>query len=308
VSPPEDVWTDRGGVLPWVLALARVLAFAALLLAAALAIGAALTGLGFTGDPILAGSVATAAAALLAGGILIRFVDGRSPAALGIGVSRETAPHLGWGIAIGVVALVAAVLGMMATGSLRYAAAPGSPVAWTTIVLSQAGVFAVAAFAEEAVFRGYPFQVLVRVAGPAIATVASSALFAVAHAGNPEIGAFALLNIFLAGILLAVAYLRTLSLWFATAVHLGWNWSMATLFDLPVSGIQIFDTPGYEPSIAGPRWWSGGSFGPEGGFVGTIGFAVALYAVLRFRRLRPDPRIAAARPLVLKGRGNGHDG
>jgi uncharacterized protein len=39
-----------------------------------------------------------------------------------------------------------------------------------------------------------------------------------------------LANIFLAGVMLAVAYLRTRSLWFATGVHLGWNWTMATLW------------------------------------------------------------------------------
>jgi uncharacterized protein len=96
-----------------------------------------------------------------------------------------------------------------------------------------------------------------------------------------------------------VAYLRTLSLWFATAVHLGWNWAMATLFDLPVSGIRAFDTPLYEPVVGGPVWWSGGAFGPEGGLVGTLGFGCALVAVLRLRPVRRDPRIAAAGALVL---------
>jgi biotin transport system substrate-specific component len=38
----------------------------------------------------------------------------------------------------------------------------------------------------------------------------------------------------------AAAYLRTLSLWFATALHIGWNWATASLFDLPVSGITDF--------------------------------------------------------------------
>jgi uncharacterized protein len=85
-----------------------------------------------------------------------------------------------------------------------------------------------------------------------------------------------------------VAYLRTLSLWFATAVHLGWNWAMATLFDLPVSGITAFDTPLYEPVVGGPAWWSGGLFGPEGGVVGTIGLrVVALLAAVG--AARPDP-------------------
>jgi uncharacterized protein len=291
----------HGAAATWLSALARVLAFVALTLILALALGSLLAALPIAGaDPILAGSAVTAAAALMAGALLIRYADGRSPAALGIGVSRMTALHLGLGLAIGVVALAAAALGMIVTNSLRYATAEAALGDWAAVVLAHAVIFAVAALAEEALFRGYPFQVLVRAAGPVLATLASSALFAAAHARNPEVGPLALLNIFLAGVLLAAAYLRTLSLWFATTLHLGWNWAMASIFDLPVSGLHLFDTPGYQPVIGGPDWWSGGAFGPEGGLTGTLGFAVALLAVMRLAQVRPDPRIAAAGPLVLQ--------
>jgi uncharacterized protein len=132
-----------------------------------------------------------------------------------------------------------------------------------------------------------------------MAVILSAVVFALAHGANPEVGALALVNIGLAGILLGTAYLRTLSLWFATALHMAWNWTMATLFDLPVSGIALFDTPLYDAHVSGPVWWTGGSFGPEGGVVGTLGFAAALLMVLRVRAVRPDDSIAAARPLVL---------
>src|SRR5690606_19908912 len=155
-----------------------------------------------------------------------------------------------------------------------------------------------AAAAEEALFRGYPFQVLVEALGPAVATVALSAAFAVAHAGNPGANAFALVNIFLAGVLLSVAYLRTRSLWFATAVHLGWNWTMGSLLDLPVSGLEMLDTPLYEPAAGGPEWVTGGGFGPEAGLAGTVGFALALLGVVRLVKLREAPEMQALGPLV----------
>lgn len=295
-----------GTAAAWLGAIARVLAFAALVVLIGLPLGA-LAGRVFPAG-ILAGAVVTTVAAVAAGAALLRYADGRPVAALGLGLSRQTVPHLGWGLGIGVVALLAAAGAMLASGSLRYVAEPGTVGGWAAAVLAQAGFFAVAALAEEALFRGYPFQVLVRATGPVLATLATSALFAVAHAGNPDVGAFALLNIFLAGVLLAVAYLRTLSLWFATALHMGWNWAMASLLDLPVSGLRVFDTPGYQPVVGGPDPWSGGAFGPEGGVVGTLGFGVAIVAVLRLRWLRPDARIAAAAPLVLDRRGRGHDG
>lgn len=285
----------------WLGALGRIVVFAALLLLLAFLFGAAwsLLPVPDSDAALIAGTAVLAAAALVAGAILIRAADGRSPAALGIGISRETPIHVGVGFGIGAAGLAAAVAAMALTGSLRYAPAPGSIGGWAAVVAGQAALFAVAALAEEALFRGYAFQVLARAAGPAAAIAASSVLFAAAHGANPDVGALALVNIFLAGVLLGVAYLRTLSLWFATAVHLGWNWTMATLFDLPVSGIRAFDSPLYEPVVAGPDWWSGGTFGPEGGLVGTVGFGCALFAVLRLRSVRRDPRIATAGALML---------
>jgi hypothetical protein len=242
-------------------------------------------------------------AALVAGMALIRALDHRSPGALGTALTERTGRELGVGLAIGAGALAVAVLLSLPAG-LGYRAQEGSLAGWLGMAVLTLAGFGVAAFAEEALFRGYPFQVLVRGIGAGAATVLLSALFAWAHAGNPEVGAVALVNIFLAGVLLSVAYLRTASLWFATAVHLGWNWTMATLFDLPVSGIALVDVPLYEPIQGGAGWFTGGAFGPEGGVVGTVGFAVALLAVLRWPRHGMAPRMGELAPLIMDtGRG-----
>jgi uncharacterized protein len=287
----------------WRWAVLRLFAFAGLFIVLGIVVGALwlMLPLPETEVTMFLGAGVTAAAALGAGVLLIHFADGRSPAALGIGVSRHTPGQVLLGLGIGAAALGVAVLAMLATGALVYQAQDGTVGAWLAVVAVQGGVFVVAAFAEEVLFRGYGFQVLARAGGPALAVVVTSALFTGAHAGNPEVGGIALANIFLAGIMLGVAYLRTLSLWFATAVHVGWNWSMATLFDLPVSGIASFDTPLYQPAVGRADWWSGGAFGPEGGLVGTLGFAVALIALLRLRAgVRPDPAIVRAGPLMVQ--------
>jgi uncharacterized protein len=295
---PAPTARSGGG---WPGALARILVFVALTTVLAVPLGAlwALLPLPAGGVAAFAGTAVLAVAALAAGAILVRYADGRSPAALGIGLSRHTPRHVGLGGALGVAALSTAAAVLVLGGWLRYAPAPGSAGEWGVALALHGGVFAVAALAEEALFRGYPFQVLARAAGVPAAAVASSVLFAVLHMQNPGVGVFGLVNIFLAGLLLAAAYLKTLSLWFATALHLGWNWATASLFDLPVSGITAFETPLYEPAIGGPAWLTGGAFGPEGGLVGTIGFGVALLLVLRLRQVGPDPRIAAAGALVL---------
>lgn len=290
-------WWPRG----WPGELLRIAAFMVVMTGLAIMFGSAWA---FLPAPtpdgwLLAGAAVTAAAAIMAGTVMIRLVDARPAAALGIGISRRTLPHVALGGAIGAAGLVAAVLAIAAAGAIAWERQPGSAGAWLAAVAGQGAIFAVAALAEEALFRGYAFQVLVRWAGPVFATSLGAALFAAAHGANPEVGVLALLNIFLAGVLLGIAYLRTLSLWFATALHMTWNWCMAALFDLPVSGITIFDTPLYDADVGGPAWWTGGAFGPEGGLVGTIGFGLALLLVLRMRAVAADETIAAARPIVL---------
>src|SRR5690606_11023418 len=142
--------------------------------------------------------------------------------------------ELGLGTGIGVVGLAVAALVLLALGKLAYGPDGGTAGTWITIVAGDFPLFLIDGAAAEAMFRGYPFQVMAQRFGPAFATMVTSVGFAFAHGQNPNVTVLGLFNIFLAGVLLAIAYLKTLSLWFATGVHVGWNWAMASLFDLPV--------------------------------------------------------------------------
>jgi membrane protease YdiL (CAAX protease family) len=282
----------------WLTAFGRVFLFIALFLALLLGGGLLLQATG-RGDSFLLQSVVTGVAAFVAGAILIRRLEHRPVGALGLARTSKTLRELWLGLAIGLGAIACAVAIMILGGRLRYSGEPGTSGAWLAVVGSGFATLGIAALEEEVLFRGYAFQVLVQAIGGVAATLLASAIFAAAHAPNPNVDAFALINIFLAGILLSVAYLRTRSLWFATTVHLGWNWGMALLFDLPVSGLEVFDAPLYEPAVAGPRWFTGGAFGPEGGIVGSLAFLLALVAVLKTPGVTVAPEMRALRPLGL---------
>lgn len=241
--------------------------------------------------------LATLLAALLVGGFLLRTVDRRPAAAMGFALSRQVPRELGVGFLAGSAPHLLIVLLLAATGALRYGGDAGTAAGWALSLLQAAGILVVAAAAEEVVYRGYGFQALVRGFGLWPTLVVSSALFAWAHGRNPAVTPLALANIFLAGIVLGLAYMRTLSLWLVTALHVGWNWSMASLFDLPVSGLTYFDTPLYEPAVGGPAWLSGSTFGPEGGLVGSAGLLLTLAITLGWPGLAPSAAQLAARPL-----------
>ena len=237
-------------------------------------------------------------AGLAAGWLALRSFDDRGFGALGFALTPATGGELLRGFAIGMAGLLAAALLMVMTGALGYRPEPGTATAVLGSFAAALALFAIGAAFEEVIFRGYAFQALVQGIGPWLATLLLSAAFAYVHKNNPNVGVLGLVNIFLAGVLLSYAYLKTRSLWFVTALHMAWNWTQASLLDLPVSGLSFIDTPAYEPVITGPAWWDGGAFGPEAGLTGTIAILLMVAMVWRWRAVTETEEMRAHRPLI----------
>ncbi|MGK7312189.1 MAG: CPBP family intramembrane glutamic endopeptidase [Candidatus Longimicrobiales bacterium M2_2A_002] len=223
-------------------------------------------------------------AALGAAWVMLRWVDRRPLRSLGFPLTGAGARELGIGVAAGTAALAGVVAVFALLGWYRYAPEPGSLGGWATTSGAALLALAIPAASEEALLRGYLFRTIREGAGGWVAVLFTSVVFAMLHGGNPGAGTFELVNIFLAGVLLAVAVLRTGTLWLATGVHLGWNWVMSGPLDLPVSGLQGLDVPLYDAVAVGPAWLTGGDFGPEGGLVGTLGVCAGIVLVIWLTR------------------------
>jgi membrane protease YdiL (CAAX protease family) len=245
----------------------------------------------------LATTAAALLGALVAGWVMIRAVDQRPLGALGFAADSTGVRDSAVGTLAGGAMLGAAVVLLAVAGTARWVAEPGTVSEYVAALAWALVFFWVAAALEEVLFRGYPFQVLVQGIGPWPTLLATSALFTYVHRNNPGVTPFALANIFLAGLMLGAAYLRTRSLWFATAVHMGWNWAMSALLDFPVSGLT-FDTPMYDARETGADWWTGGGFGPEAGVAATIGLAGGTVWLMRTRWIGESARMRELRPLV----------
>ncbi|HLJ36563.1 MAG TPA: CPBP family intramembrane glutamic endopeptidase, partial [Ktedonobacteraceae bacterium] len=107
----------------------------------------------------------------------------------------------------------------------------GQKMPYTTYATLLVAVF-VAPFCEEIFFRGFIFMGLRRAMPVGIAIVASSFLFAIAHA---DLGSFAVL--FIIGIVLAFIRWRTRSLWPGIFLHMLNNGIGALVVVLAINGI-----------------------------------------------------------------------
>lgn len=156
-------------------------------------------------------------------------------------------------------------------------------------------LFALAAAFEELLFRGFPFQTLLRGGVPAVVPIILlSIFFGLVHLGNPSHTKLATVNTILAGLWLAVAYLKTRSLWFPTALHLGWNWTMGAFFGLPVSGLKFVQHPVLLSTSEAPLWLTGGSYGCEGGVTATVVLVITTLVIWKAKWLGVAPAMQAA--------------
>jgi membrane protease YdiL (CAAX protease family) len=183
---------------------------------------------------------------------------------------------LGCGAAVLLIASADSLV--MLTTRLRHVAGNGFP--WFELI----AVYLPAVFHEELLFRGYPFQKLWGM-NRLLAVAFTSIVFAALHGGNNAVSALAMINLFLAGILLALAYARYERLWFPIGIHLAWNLLSGPILGYNVSGYVANETV-FRTVGRGTPWLTGGLFGIEGSvWIGIVELAgVAL--LLRGSRMR----------------------
>lgn len=237
---------------------------------------------------LFATSALTLAAACVCGWLCGRWLENLPWRALGWGAYRGWWRDFLYGSLCGALALCVAVAVGAACGAYSVQIMSPSVTAAAGTELAVAFFFFIVAAAfEEALFRGYPLQTLLRSLPVWVALIPSFVFFGAVHLGNPHaVPGYTFINTMLAGLWLSLGYLRTRSLWFPLGLHWSWNWTMGALFGLPVSGINEFsNSPLLRLISAGPDWLTGGVYGPEGGLIATIALLISCAFIWRTRTL-----------------------
>lgn len=202
---------------------------------------------------------------------------------VGFRLDRRWFSEAALGTLLGIGMLLTCAAMIYAIGGVRFELDPARSFSALLIGLY---FFLSTAMLEEILFRGFIFQRLLDGIGTWPALIAMAALFALAHWGSPgmqgatEIVAF--LDIFLAGLMLGLAYVRTRSLALPLGLHLGWNWTQGHVLGFGVSG---YDFAGWvKPVFQGKaEWLTGGAFGPESSIFSPLVSLVVIVLLWRWK-------------------------
>ena len=207
----------------------------------------------------------------------VKVVEKNSLSTLGF-VKRNWLKYLGWGILLsllqmGVIALVYQVSGI---GSFELNELSLEPILF---ILGLFPFWLLQGGTEEVATRGWLLtRIAARVNLP-LAIAISSSLFGILHLGNSGVTFLSLLNIILDGVLAALLFIYTDSIWLVVAQHGTWNYVQGNLLGFQVSGT------GADASIfsftmgSGPDWLTGGAFGAEGSIITTLVLLLSVVVV-----------------------------
>ncbi|MDR3238648.1 MAG: CPBP family intramembrane metalloprotease [Clostridiales bacterium] len=141
-----------------------------------------------------------------------------------------------------------------------------------------------ATFGEELLFRGVMMTAFKTTRNKWIILFVPAFLFGIVHATNPGATPLAIINIFIAGLFLSYAFMKTGNLLFTSGIHFTWNFFQSIVYGSPVSGISmkgaLLDITSKDESAL----FNGGAFGFEAGLLCPAVFlfgGAAIYLLYR---------------------------
>lgn len=140
------------------------------------------------------------------------------------------------------------------------------------------------AISEELLVRGYIQGLVGYSFGKKVSWLFPSILFALLHGSNPNVWdyPFSMLNLFLAGYLLAIYRDLTGSLWGPIGFHLTWNFFQGCIYGFRTSGLVFPSILQLEPVARSE--FSGGNFGAEGSIITTVVLFLMILWLLKMYR------------------------
>lgn len=140
-------------------------------------------------------------------------------------------------------------------------------------------MFLIQSTMEEVLSRSYLIPAIENKFGKWVAVLLSSILFCILHLFNPNIALLPILNLFMAGALLGLLYIRYRSIWAPIGLHAAWNFFQGSFFGFEVSGIEVYSF--LNTTEQGPDIITGGVFGFEGSILALLMLTTASWIIAK---------------------------
>lgn len=226
----------------------------------------------------------------------VLFVERRPLSTIGL-TPGAGAMSLARGLAIGIATMGAIVAAIWAAGGYQ----PGGVASafFAPHDLMSIGIlflcFLVQASVEEIIFRGWLMSALARKCNVVLAVILTCAVFTFLHYSRGQ-ELLVTASAFLFSVFACLWALKGNNIWGVMGWHTGWNWLLATGFELPVTGFDAGVSALLVKLVPrGPDSLTGGSDGPESSVICLMFFVVAITTLLwRMRTAARQARESSA--------------
>lgn len=216
-------------------------------------------------------------ALILSAFLILRFIDKRPFALLGINFSENWYKEFITGLFYGFVLVTLIFLILLFSGSAKLSFGNIGMFSAKTF-LKYLLTFIIAGILEELMMRGYLLQALIEGSRDWIAIFTTSLLFSLAHLSNENWAWNGTLSAFLGGILLSIMYIKTRSLWMPIGFHIAWNWTQSSFWGMNVSGLKVTDTI-FNTYLTSENLFNGGALGPESSLVAIVLLLISIFII-----------------------------
>ena len=219
-----------------------------------------------------------------------KYLDKRPVATIGFYFRRRSWLEYFQGVMIGIVLVSILFFLEMISGFID---ASFKPITFSllkqVLIISLFTTLFQSAF-EELFFRGYIFQNLIEATNTFLAVMIVSMVFGAGHMLTPNAKWIVAINLSVFGVMHAVAYLKTKSLYLASGLHFSWNFFMRNVYSLPVSGTEASFSL-LEVHETGPACITGDDYGPEAGIPALLLMVICSFIIWYWPKITVDSNI-----------------
>ncbi len=213
---------------------------------------------------------------------LLRVLDRRPIQSAGLCFHSEWLREFSMGLVLGVLFPVVVILALWAAGLGEWEVRRISLGDAALGLVINLVMWASMAVYHEVIWRGYLLQTISEGLGKIAGTFFMSFWYGVLA---PSVDFVSWLNMFMIGLVMSIAYFRSVSLWLPLGLHSAWYVIQGYVWGSPVQGTtSVLSLGSYSP--AGSEWITGGAYGPEGGMVATAVILLLVFYISQSKQIR----------------------